>query len=333
MPDHPPSHPATPLAQDHPFQEVVIVGGGLIGLSIALELHHRGIHATVLETGRAMAQASTAAAGMLAAEDPHNPPELLEISRYSLGLYPEFLRRIEALSGLPVPIQTKVTIQHSAGTKQRLDEDSLDPRQLAASLLGAIRAAGIDLRENCGFVDIARYPDHTFIIAAGAWSDGVHFDIDLPVAPIRGQMLRVALPESLRDLREVHRNGHVYIVPRTAGPQSGSALIGATVEDIGFDVTTRSADLATLRTLAAELLPALADEQAAPAIESWAGLRPATPDKLPLLGQLDKTLIATGHFRNGILLAPATAALIADILQSRSPTVSLSAFTPARFSR
>src|ERR1700760_1210010 len=105
MPERPPpSYPVSPQP-DRPYQEVVIVGGGLIGLSIAFELHHRGISATVLETGRSLAQASSAAAGMLAAEDPHNPPALRQLSRYSLSLYPQFLRRIEQLSGLPVPIQ------------------------------------------------------------------------------------------------------------------------------------------------------------------------------------------------------------------------------------
>jgi glycine oxidase len=310
---------------------VVIAGGGLIGLSIALELHQRGIASTVLETGRALAQASTAAAGMLAAEDPHNPPELRELSRYSLSLYPEFLERLERLSGLSVPIQTKVTIQHTSGGTERLDEDSLDPRQLAPALLAAVRSAGIDLREDCEVVDIARLPGHTFIIAAGAFSDGVHFDMDIPVTPRKGQMLRAALPESLRNLREVHRSEHVYIVPRTQGPQAGSALIGATVEDVGFNITTHPSALAGLRTLAAKLLPTLADERAAPTIESWAGLRPATPDGLPLLGRTGELFIATGHFRNGILLAPATAAILADLIESKPPAVSLSAFAPDRF--
>src|ERR1700761_818453 len=113
MPDRPPPRSADSLHKDKPYEEVLVAGGGLIGLSIALELHHRGVPVTVLETGRSLAQASTAAAGMLAAEDPHNPPQLLELSRYSISLYPDFLSRIEHLSGQRVPIQTKVTIQHS----------------------------------------------------------------------------------------------------------------------------------------------------------------------------------------------------------------------------
>jgi glycine oxidase len=338
MSDQPPPSPAV-SSQNQPYREVVIAGGGLIGLSIAMELYHRGIPSTVLETGRAMAQASTAAAGMLAAEDPHNPPAIHQLARYSLSLYPDFLRRIEQLSGLPVPLQTKVTIQHSLNGTERLDEDSLDPRQLAAALLAAVRSTDIDLREHCDSFDARQRTGRTLILAAGAWSGkrfgeqsrAEHLDLHLPVSPRKGQMLRVALPEDLHDLREVHRSDRIYIVPRTQGPQAGSALIGATVEDVGFDLTTSPADLDRLRTLAAEFLPDLANKDAAPTLESWAGLRPATSDDLPLIGRIDQTLIATGHFRNGILLAPATAAILADLIESKSPAVSLSAFTPARF--
>jgi glycine oxidase len=146
-------------------------------------------------------------------------------------------------------------------------------------------------------------------------------------------MLRVQLPPSLANLREVHRSEHIYIVPRTFGPQAGTALIGATVEDAGFDTSIHSPDLAHLRSLAAELLPALADTHLAPEVESWAGLRPSTPDSLPILGRLNSSqeFIATGHYRNGILLAPATAAVLADLLEARTPTVDLTPFAASRF--
>jgi glycine oxidase len=146
-------------------------------------------------------------------------------------------------------------------------------------------------------------------------------------------MLRVQLPSPLT---EVHRSEHIYIVPRTLGPQAGTALIGATIEDAGFDTTTHPADLATLRARAAELLPALASESNAPQLEAWAGLRPFTPDELPLLGALPfspREFAATGHFRNGILLAPATAHVMADLLENKSPTIDLAPFSPTRFNR
>jgi glycine oxidase len=109
-------------------------------------------------------------------------------------------------------------------------------------------------------------------------------------------------------------------------------LIGATVEDAGFDTATHAADLARLRALAAEMLPALRDEKGAPMIEAWAGLRPAAPDMLPVIGRDGDVLWAAGHFRNGILLAPATAQIVADLIEGKEPVVKLDAFAPKRFS-
>ena len=298
----------------------------MIGLSIALELHRRGIPVSVIDSGKALQQASLAAAGMLAVEDPHNPSQIREISRYSRSLYPAFLAHIEALSGLRVPLQTEVCMQYFPnGGSLRLDETSIDPRQLSAALLGAAGSAGIEIHEDCSEPWTDQLEGRQFVLAAGAWSG-------MPVQPRKGQMLRVALPPTLRDLREVHRAEHIYIVPRTQGPQAGSALLGATVENAGFDRTVRESDLKLLRALAAELLPALASELEAPTLESWAGLRPATPDALPVLGAMEGAIYATGHYRNGILLAPATAAVIADEIEGKEPAVDISAFSPQRFS-
>jgi glycine oxidase len=308
--------------------EVVVAGAGIIGLSIALELHHRGVAVTVQERGKALQQASRAAAGMLAAEDPHNPPTLLPLSRYSLSLYPEYLQRIESLSGLHVPFQTSSTVQYLPDSPSlRLAEHSLDPRQLAEALLAAVRNTSIVLSEDATLQSKDSRPH---IIATGAWSNQLPLPLPLPVHPRKGQMLRVKLPPHLQ-LDEVHRSEHVYVVPRTQGPQAGTALIGATVEDAGFDVTTHPSDLAALRALAANFIPELASEAATPMVEAWAGLRPGTADQLPILGRTGDTLFATGHFRNGILLAPATATLIADLFEGKHPSIDLSAFAPERF--
>ncbi len=175
------------------------------------------------------------------------------------------------------------------------------------------------------------------VYAAGAWTRDAAlygFAENVPVAPRKGQMLRVRLPEGMA-LAEVHRNERVYVVPRTSGPQAGTALIGATVEDVGFDVSVHAEDLTRLRGMAAELVPELGSEANAPLVEAWAGLRPATPDALPLLGAgvNPNRLIASGHYRNGVLLAPATAVVIADLLTGKTPAVDLSAFSLRRFSR
>jgi glycine oxidase len=128
-------------------------------------------------------------------------------------------------------------------------------------------------------------------------------------------------------LQHVLRAPEVYIVPRS----SGKILIGATVEDVGFDKSINAATIRELQNAAAKYVPALAS---APITQSWAGLRPGTPDDLPILGPTDSpcVFIATGHFRNGILLAPITAQIMADLIQGRPSPFDIGPFSPERFS-
>jgi glycine oxidase len=324
--------------------DVLIAGAGLIGLALALELDARGMRVTVLERDEAMGQASTAAAGMLAVHDPDNPAELLELSEYSGGLYPAFVARLEKLSGLLVPMQTESTVQYlPGGGTIELREYSLDPGHLAPALLAAVRSRKIVLHEHTEFVssmagengrEVCAAGGEVFhagavVYATGAWAGAVGIE----VAPKKGQLMRVQLPASLAGLRQVHRRGHTYVLPRTVGPQAGSALIGATIEDAGFDTEAHEADLLTLRRNAAELLPALGDAGAAPMIEAWAGLRPVTPDFMPVLGasSVRGEFYAAGHGRNGILLAPATAVVMADVLEGKMPQVDVARFSAERF--
>ena len=310
--------------------DILILGAGVIGLALGLELRKRGFRVDVFDSRTPLAGASTAAAGMLAVEDPHNPAELLPFSRLSGSLYPSFLTLVKELSGTEVPFQTKTTVQYMPdGTRHILQEHSIDPRQLAPALLLAALNSGVRLLS-----EEPDQPSETVIHTTGAWgAEG------LPVTPRKGQMLRVQVPPGMR-LEQVHRSEHVYVVPRSQGPQAGTALIGATVEDAGFDLKTSPEALAGLRRKGAALVPELAEERSAPALEAWAGLRPATPDDLPLLGAWEdpphaslgqRRFIATGHFRNGILLAPATAVLMADLIEGRSGPVSLGPFDPRRF--
>jgi glycine oxidase len=285
---------------------------------------------------------------MLAANDPGNPPELRELSRLSAERYPAFLARLEALSGIAVPFQTNATIQYREdGSTSRLAEHSLDPRQLAVAVRGAVAATSIQLLEHTQITAVqqdgrgakiqlserAPIAADAVIYAAGAWTTEVMSALDadpISVTPCKGQMLRVRLPFALD---EVHRSERIYICPRTSGPQAGTALIGATVEDAGFDTSVRASDLDALRALAAELISELASESDAPIVESWAGLRPSTPDKLPILGACSRSgqFIATGHYRNGILQAPGTALVIADLLEGKSPAIDTAALSPLRF--
>jgi glycine oxidase len=348
--------------------DVCIAGAGIIGLSLALELHGRGCRVVVFDRGAPLAESSTAAAGMLAAHDPDNPPQLLALANLSLALYPEFLDRIRTLSGIDVAFQTHTTLQsvssHATLAKTALthedlahllpalapgnhrfiflDEHSLDPRQLASALLAAIRASKIDLWPHTPVLSARSIGNEVeittpsriihaaqFINCAGAWANSASRLPNIPVMPKKGQMLSISLPSSLL-LQFVVRTPDVYIVPRTTGPAAGRAIVGATVEDVGFDKTVHSVDLDRLRFLASSLLPTIGH---APQLEAWSGLRPVTPDGLPILGVIPgqpNHFVASGHYRNGILLAPATAHVIAKLILGETPSVDLSPYSPAR---
>lgn len=350
--------------------DICIAGAGIIGLSLALELYRRGAQVTVLEQGQPLAEASTAAAGMLAATDPDNPPQLRAIADLSLSLYPSFLDCIQSLSGITVPFHTSTTLQelspHSASFREQdalppetlsllvpqlspgkhrfflIPEQSLDPRELAAAVLAAVRNTSIDLRPNTQIhriqstgkkidVHIAEgvVSPRRLVDCAGAWSLTSHLLPHLQVTPRKGQMLSAVLPPSL-PLHLVIRTPKIYIVPRSPSSGAQRAIIGATVEDAGFDKSVHTKDISHLHSLAAALLPPLAN---APAVETWSGLRSAAQDGLPILGLVPdhpNLYIATGHYRNGILLAPATAHVMARILAGEPHSIDLSPFSPGR---
>jgi glycine oxidase len=351
----------------HP--DVCIAGAGIIGLSLALELHRSGARVVVFDQGEPLAEASTAAAGMLAAYDPENPKELRKLSELSLSLYPDFLSRLFDLSGVPVSLHTSTTLQalparhHSAAAKLPLlcaetlalvapylnvgdrrffilNENSLDPRELAVALLAAVRATPIDLRPKTP-VRLARtgsknievhagnevlHPSR-FVDCTGAWAFTPAIPSRLRVKPRKGQILAIALPPSL-PLHMVIRTPDIYVVPRTTLAEGTRAVIGATVEDAGFDKTVHREDIARLRALAADLIPSVTE---APELEAWAGLRPGTADGLPLLGYVGENhLVASGHYRNGILLAPATARVMYQLLAGDACSLDLAAFSPLR---
>jgi len=345
--------------------DICIAGGGIMGLSLALELHRLGHRVTVFDQAQPLSEASTAAAGMLAASDPDNPAPLRPLADLSLSLYPAFLDRLHDLSGTRVPFHTSATLQAHPSTPAnvlsaealagilpqlspgnnlftRIDEHSLDPRNLAAALLASVQASTIDLRPHTRVLSANSVGDAVeiqttagifysakFVNCTGAWATHSSLAPHLAIAPRKGQMLAVGLPPSL-PLSIVIRTHAMYIVPRTTGPNAGRAIVGATVEDAGFDKIVHPSDIARLRALADGLLPALIG---APQLDAWAGVRPSTPDGLPFLGSLPgkpNQFIAAGHYRNGILLAPATAHVMAQLLGQQTPAIDLSAYSPER---
>ncbi|MGQ0561151.1 MAG: glycine oxidase ThiO [Gemmatimonadota bacterium] len=221
------------------------------------------------------------------------------------------------------------------------NDGSVDPRKLAraawvaASECGAQFTIGSSVREvlcsRNGFEAVylstgERIEADAVVICAGAWSSSIRgLPQLLPVFPVRGQM--VALEAVPRVLSHIVMSADCYIVPRS----DGRVLVGSTAERAGFEVRTTAAGISNLLAAALRAVPQLA---AAAVVETWAGLRPGTADELPILGEDPRApgvFYATGHFRNGILLAPVTADLLADSVCDGRSELDLRPFTAGRF--
>lgn len=340
--------------------DVAIAGAGIIGLATALELTAAGCSVTVFDQSEAMSEASRAAAGMLAGADPENPAELRELASLSLALYPEFLSRIESLSAKKIPIRTTRTVlgvralprgakavsetemqslAPGAHTRGRefllLAEQSFDAWDLAEALPAAARAAGIELRERTAVLSIhggassvelvtaaGSFSARAFLNACGAWAPGL--DRALPVAPRKGHMLTAELPGEVQ-MQCVLRTPHVYIVPRGGNRYT----VGPTVEDAGFDRNVDPLRIQELFSRAVELWPPLRD---ASITETWVGFRPGSDDGLPIIDRTgDRCWVATGHFKNGIMLGPGTGRILSQWMRGQQPGIDLSPFRLGRF--
>lgn len=217
-------------------------------------------------------------------------------------------------------------------------EAALDPASLVRGLLddaskaGAMirtdRALGLDRRGDrvVGVLGAqGKYSSDHVVIAAGAWAPGLSgLPRPLAVVPVRGQMAAFPWPEGIE--RGIVHGGQVYLVAR-----GGEAIAGSTMEHAGFDADVTAAGLASIFTGATALCPALAGLEVR---RTWAGLRPVTPDGLPIVGQepgCEGLWYATGHGRNGILLAAITGLLLAQLINGEPPEEDLRAMRPERF--
>jgi glycine oxidase len=342
--------------------DVAIAGAGIIGLSLGLELLERGLSVTVMERRRAMSSASAAAGGMLAVFDPQNPRELMPLAIRSGELYPSFLQRIERLSGMAVPLRTRWAIQHVAAARpgatlasaaevaefapglqmgdtvyEWLEEGSVDPIDLQKALPKAFEAAGGVLLEHAAVDGVEVHEGvrvHTsagdviageFVNCCGSWAGEPSLGLErLPVFPVKGQMVNLRC--GVERLGCVVRAPGIYMIPRG----DGRVTVGSTIEDAGFDEGVARPAILGLVAAAQSLLPEL--EVPAP-MSMWAGLRPGTPDQLPILGRAEKKHCwhATGHYRDGILLGPVTARVMAQAIAGEQPEVGLEAYSPVRF--
>ena len=359
--------------------DVIIIGGGIIGLSLSITLRKRGATVLVVERGEPGREASHAAGGMLVDCPLETPGALQPLATASAKMYPEFAHELELESGMKVDLRDQGTImfpspehaqrdaeflaKHSLPAPQSqiepelldsqnlavyLKERSVDPRALTAAAWKTAKHRGVDFSSGDKVTAVAiaggratgvittktAFHAAKVVNCAGAWAGQIASEQitsgqigphPIPTRPVKGQMLCLVMPE--RELiRHVIRSPNVYLIPRS----DGRLLVGATVEEAGFDKRTDTATIQRLHKSAIELVPKLAD---AKILEDWAGLRPATPDALPILGAtaIPGYYAATGHFRDGILLAPITAEVMTAVIEGRTPEHDLTAFSPARF--
>jgi glycine oxidase len=349
--------------------DIIIIGGGIIGLSLALALRRRGATVLVVERGEPGREASHAAGGMLVDSGLETPAALQPLATASARMYPEFAKDLESDSGVHIDLRDNGTIifpssqlVHEASafsatslslaslaelepalseTKHPafyLKERSVDPRVLTTAAWKAARHRGIDFSTGdevtavtivdgrAAGVKTIKTAFHAakVVNCAGAWSGKIG-PYRFPTRPVKGQMLCLLMP-SRNLLKHVIRSPQVYLIPRT----DGRLLVGATVEEAGFDKRTDIATMQRFQRAAVDLIPELRNGKI---LEDWAGLRPGTPDALPILGPTATPgyYVATGHFRDGILLAPITAEVMAAAIEGRAPEYDLTPFSPERF--
>jgi glycine oxidase len=347
--------------------DVIVVGGGIIGLSLARELRKQGATVLVVERGEPGREASYAAGGMLANCGDETPGALQPLATASAEMYPEFVHELEDESGISVDLRSHGTVlfpapgrtadritgatplsvplhdlepslSSSGRTPVFLKERSVCPRALTKAALLAAKHRGVEVSSGTTVdsVDVSggrvvgvttgktAYRASAVVNCAGAWAGHIR-PLKVPARPVKGQMVCYAMPQK-ELLRHVVRSPEIYLIPRS----DGRLLAGATVEDAGFDKRTVPETILELRRAAVAMLPAL--EQAR-LLEDWAGLRPGTPDNLPILGgtSILGYFVATGHFRDGILLAPVTARIMTEVINGGSCACDLVPFALDRF--
>jgi glycine oxidase len=347
---------------------VAVVGGGVIGLSCAWRAASAGFAVTVHDPAPGSG-ASHVAGGMLApvTEAVPGEPEVLALGAASLRRWPDFAAEL-ATAGADPGLRTRGTlvvaldpgdcaelsrlaeqlsrmgqqVEVLSGREVRRAEPSLGPqvcralsvpgdlsvdnRALMNALLAACRSAGVKFRgQRCTALPAA----DAVVLAAGAHSAGLHPALARAIRPVKGEILRLrsrlgTLPPPSWTVRAIVGGRHSYLVPR----DGGRLVLGATQREAGFDTDVTAGGVRELLTDAERVLPAIAEYALE---ETAAGLRPGSPDNLPVIGELEPgVLAATGHHRHGILLAPLTADAILALLRGDPVPKEAGPAAPAR---
>lgn len=366
--------------------DVAVIGGGVIGCSIAYHVARRGASVVLLESDQIGAGASGAAAGMLAAQaEAHAPGPFLELLLRSRSLYPSFIEELREESGLDVEyirsgtlltakdpeeleaLRSRDAWQEELGlnatwlsTSELLelepaistavtggfylpDDAQVNTSHLLTALVIAASRNGAVVQEFTRATGFITAGDrvvgvHTVsgdvhasvcVLAGGAFSSLLLSDlgISLPVYPVKGEILAVSAGSDLLNAN-IFGNS-CYLVPK----RDGRVVIGATEEPGVYDRRPTLGGVSGLSQEAISMVPELAH---APFISAWGGLRPATPDRLPVLGPADGwegLLLATGHYRNGVLLAPVTGSTLAALTLDQEPEANLTPFSAGRFTQ
>jgi glycine oxidase len=369
-----------------PPADVVVVGGGAIGLAVAWRAAQAGMAVTVVDDAPGRG-ASWAAAGMLApvTEVHYGERPLLDLNLASAARWPSFAAELEEAGGRPVGYRPGGTlaVARDADDNAALEDlfqfqlrcgleverlrsrecrqlepglapgirggvlaagdHQVDNRALVEALLAACGRAGVRLVEGhvaelaveggrvTGVVLVGgeRQAAGTVVLAAGCWSGrvgGLAAEVLPPVRPVKGQLLYLRGPADRPLCSRNVRGLEVYVVPRG----DGRVVVGATVEEQGFDTQVTAGAVHDLLRAALELLPDVAELELA---ETVVGLRPGSPDNAPMLGPAGPggLVVATGHYRNGILLTPVTADAIAELLATGRVPELIVPFGPERF--
>ncbi|MFG2866465.1 glycine oxidase ThiO [Streptomyces sp. NPDC048338] len=372
--------------------DVLVIGGGIIGLVTAWRTALRGLRTAVVDPEPG-GGAAAVAAGMLAAvtELHYGEETLLGLNLASARRYPGFVAELQDATGHDVGYRACGTLAvaldaddrahlrelHALQTRCGLESEWLsgrdcrrlepmlapgvrgglrvdgdhqvDPRRLAAALVTACERAGVifhravaerltvarDRAVGAVLDDGTGLPADQVVLAGGSLSGrlaGVPHEVLPPVRPVKGQVLRLTVPPAYapflsRTVRAVVRGSHVYLVPR----ESGELVVGATSEELGWDTTVTAGGVYELLRDAHELVPGITE---LPLTETRAGLRPGSPDNAPMLGPsaLPGLHLATGHYRNGVLLTPVTGDVMAEALATGTLPDEARPFTPRRFS-